>query len=448
MYCPDLNSIDLQEFDKNYDSVNLGESFVLTSNGARIKVLDLTSNGEVIVELSSKYSENTRTLKLQEGDLVEITNILGYDGPDPVIRTAMLEVCSVNNGYTLSEKSALFASDGNVQKFDKDNDTEEQCILGEKTGQEYEHKMEDNLQRIYNTWRKLENCGYTSDKVIVKSESVFDNVIQYGEGEYSISTYTPKLNLGESLELGDGNKLVLADLKPATEQDPTDRAIVSIENAQGEEITVKTIEAGITEIFAGGNRYTIEIKEVVPGFTLNEKFISEVKILNEKEELRRDTIMYIGPSEQWLLGNVSEDKIELYNESAYNPELRLNETMDLGDGNKLRLSDVMATLGGSPVAIVNIESQEGEILASTILKKGVTEVTVGSKTYELKNYKTSMNIELDDVYMKVGLINQKVFIQEGKNVNAQNIEITTTFQKTNFGINGFTLDMKYLDFEN
>jgi hypothetical protein len=440
MYCPDLNQITVPSYNSNYDTVNLGETAVL-DNGTKVEVVDLTMDGEVILKLKSNYTGNedrTKTIKLKEGDLIEVIDEMG---------TSMLEVCSVNNGYTLSEKSVLLASDGAVNKNVVEEE-ESTCTLGQETSESHESVMENNVQRIYNTWKQVENCEYPLDKVIVKSESVFDNVIQYGEGEYSISAYTPKLNLGESLELGDGNKLVLADLKSATEQDPVDKAIISIENAQGEEITVKAIETGITEIFADGNRYIIEIKDIVPGFTLNEKYISEVKILNEKEELRRDTIHVMNPDEQWLLGGVGRYSITLYKESQYNSNLRLNETMELGDGNKVKLSDVMATLGSSPVAIISIQDKDNNLLVTTTLTKGVDIVTVGEKKYKFKTYKVNMDSQLNDVYLEVALVGDEVELNAGSYVNQQNIEITTTIQNSNFGIKGWTFDMKYLDFEN
>ncbi len=439
MYCPDLSSITVPSYNSNYDTVNLGETAVL-DNGTKVEVVDLTMDGEVILKLKSKYTgeeDRTKTVKLKEGDLIEVIDEMG---------TSMLEVCSVNNGYTLTEKSVLLASDGAVKKGGVEE--ESTCTLGEETSEEHKNVMKDNVQRIYNTWKQVENCEYPVDKVIKQSQSVFDNVVQYGEGKYSISAYTPKLNLGEFIELGDGNKLVLSDLKPATEQDPVDRAIISIQNAQGEELAVKTIEAGVTDIFADNKKYTIEIGEIVPGYTLTEKYMGEVKVLNENNRLRKDLVFLMGLGEPWLLGGVSEDTLELYRESAYHPELRLGETMDLGDGNKVKLSDVMATLGSSPVAILSIQDNEGNLLATKTMGKGVTEITVGDKTYAFKAYEVKMDSTLENVYIELGVINETVQYKEGTFVNPQNIEIEFSIQKANFGINGFTFDMKYLDFEN
>lgn len=439
MYCPDLSSITVPSYNANYDTVSLGETVVL-ENGTKVEVVDLTMDGEVILKLRSEYTgeeDRTKTVKLKEGDLIEVIDEMG---------TSMLEVCSVMNGYTLTEKSVVLASDGAVKKAGVEE--ENTCTLGQETSEQHENAMENNVQRIYNIWKEVENCEYLVDKVIKQSQSVFDNVVQYGRGEYSISAYSPKLILGDSLELGDGNKLVLADLKPATEQNPVDKAIVSIQNAQGEEIAVKTIEAGVTDIFVDSKKYTIEVGEIVPGYTLTEKYMGEVKVLNENDRLRRDTVFIMGPGEPWLLGGVSEDTLELYRESAYHPELRLGETMELGDGNKVKLSDVMATLGSSPVAILSIQDSEGNLLATKTMGKGVTEITVGDKTYAFKAYQVKMDYTLENVYVELGLIGQTVQYKEGTFVNPQNVEIEFSIQKANFGMRGFTFDMKYLDFEN
>ena len=440
MYCPDLSSITVPSYNSNYDTVSLGETAVL-DNGTKVEVVDLTMDGEVILKLRSEYTgeeDRTKTVKLKEGDLIEVIDEMG---------TSMLEVCSVNNGYTLTEKSVLLASDGSVKKGSVKEEEETTCTLGEETSEQHESLMEDNVQRIYNIWKQVENCEYGVDKVIKQSQSVFDNVVQYGRGEYSISAYSPKLILGESLELGDGNKLILADLKPATGQDPVDKAIISIQNAQGEELAVKTIEAGVTDIFVDSKKYTIEVGEVVPGYTLNEKYMSEVKVLNENGRLRRDTVFIMGPGEPWLLGGVSEDTLELYKESAYHPELRLGETMELGDGNKVKLSDVMATVGSSPVAILSIQDSEGNLLATKTMGKGVTEITVGDKTYAFKAYQVNMDYFLNNVNIELGVISEIIQYHEGKYVNQQNVEFEFSIQKANFGIRGFTFDMKY-PFEN
>jgi len=156
----------------------------------------------------------------------------------------------------------------------------------------------------------------------------------------------------------------------------------------------------------------------------------------------------MNPDEQWLLGGVGRYSITLYKESQYNSNLRLNETMELGDGNKVKLSDVMATLGSSPVAIISIQDKDNNLLVTTTLTKGVDIVTVGEKKYKFKTYKVNMDSQLNDVYLEVALVGDEVELNAGSYVNQQNIEITTTIQNSNFGIKGWTFDMKYLDFEN
>lgn len=104
------------------------------------------------------------------------------------------------------------------------------------------------------------------------------------------SAYSPKLQIGESLDLGDGNKLVLGDLKPASGSQVNDLAIFSIKNAAGEEIANKVVAAGATtEIAAGGNTYRVRVYQAAPGYTLAEKwaevavFANEIALENSEE---------------------------------------------------------------------------------------------------------------------------------------------------------------------
>ncbi|MCX8200265.1 MAG: S-layer protein [Candidatus Micrarchaeota archaeon] len=96
------------------------------------------------------------------------------------------------------------------------------------------------------------------------------------------SAYSPKLQIGESLDLGDGNKLVLGDLKPASGGQPNDLAIFSIKNSAGEEIANKVVAQGsTTEIAAGGNTYRVRVYQAAPGYTLAEKWAEVAVFSNE-----------------------------------------------------------------------------------------------------------------------------------------------------------------------
>ncbi len=96
------------------------------------------------------------------------------------------------------------------------------------------------------------------------------------------SAYSPKLQIGESLDLGDGNKLVLGDLKPASGGQPKDLAIFSIKNAAGEEIANKVVAQGdTTEINAGSNTYRVRVYQAAPGYTLAEKWAEVAVFANE-----------------------------------------------------------------------------------------------------------------------------------------------------------------------
>jgi len=96
------------------------------------------------------------------------------------------------------------------------------------------------------------------------------------------SAYSPKLQIGESLDLGDGNKLVLGDLKPASGGQGEDRAIFSVKNAAGEEIANKVVAAGDTvDIPAGSNTYRVHVYQAAPGYTLTEKWAEVAVFANE-----------------------------------------------------------------------------------------------------------------------------------------------------------------------
>lgn len=118
--------------------------------------------------------------------------------------------------------------------------------------------------------------------------------------------YSPKLQIGEDLPLGDGNKLVLGDLKPASGGQENDIAIFSVLNAAGEEIASKTVAAGATtEITAGSSTYRVRVYQVAPGYTLTEKW-AEVAVFSN--ELLLENGKDLENNKDWRVSLVWKDK--------------------------------------------------------------------------------------------------------------------------------------------
>ena len=149
------------------------------------------------------------------------------------------------------------------------------------------------------TWANCKYWDVDTDKQIenhrvkvkfLGEEWIISEMDSDTEGDNSIkiakeSAYSPKLQIGEDLDLGDGNKLVLGDLKPASGGQENDIAIFSVLNAAGEEIASKTVSAGATtEITAGSHTYRVRVYQVAPGYTLTEKW-AEVAVFASELEL-------------------------------------------------------------------------------------------------------------------------------------------------------------------
>jgi len=140
-----------------------------------------------------------------------------------------------------------------------------------------------------------------SDMEVDTVAETFDSITLAKE-----SAYSPKLQIGEDLDLGDGNKLVLGDLKPASGQQLGDSAIFSVLNAAGEEIASQAIEKGDTiDVQAGANTYKIKVYQVAPGYTLTEKW-AEVAVYANELELK-DGEDLDDENEDWTVALTSKD---------------------------------------------------------------------------------------------------------------------------------------------
>ncbi|MGC8923817.1 MAG: S-layer protein [Candidatus Micrarchaeia archaeon] len=96
------------------------------------------------------------------------------------------------------------------------------------------------------------------------------------------SAYSPKLQIGDTLDLTGGYKLKLGDLKPASGGQPNDLAIFSVLNSAGEEVANQVVAAGsTTEIQADGNTFKVRVYQVAPGYTLTEKWAEVAVFKNE-----------------------------------------------------------------------------------------------------------------------------------------------------------------------
>ncbi|MCX8206107.1 MAG: S-layer protein, partial [Candidatus Micrarchaeota archaeon] len=136
-----------------------------------------------------------------------------------------------------------------------------------------------------NVDKALENhrvkVKFLGDEWIISGMDVEDDTVKLAKE----SAYSPKLQIGESLDLGDGNKLVLGDLKPASGGQTADIAIFSVKDASGKEIASKTVAQGATtEIQAGTKSYRVRVYQVAPGYTLTEKW-AEVAVFADELEL-------------------------------------------------------------------------------------------------------------------------------------------------------------------
>lgn len=153
------------------------------------------------------------------------------------------------------------------------------------------------------------------------------------------SAYSPKLQIGESLDLGDGNTLMLGDLKPASGQQTNDLAIFSVKNSAGEEIANKVVSAGATtEIQAGDNTYRVRVYQVAPGYTLTEKW-AEVAVFSNELTLESGKKIDDEANKKWKVKLVWKDlddsspkadrlhKIQLF--STENKNLNTGDSVDV-----------------------------------------------------------------------------------------------------------------------
>ncbi|MEM4332007.1 MAG: S-layer protein [Candidatus Micrarchaeia archaeon] len=161
-------------------------------------------------------------------------------------------------------------------------------VCGDSVGGDWAY-CKNSAHPNYNLDKATENhrvkVMYLGEEWVVSEMSDYPTPPTTTAGKIKLakeSAYSPKLQIGESLDLGDGNKLVLGDLKPASGGQPTDLAIFSIKNSAGEEIANKVVAQGATtEIAAGGNTYRVRVYQAAPGYTLAEKWAEVAVFSNE-----------------------------------------------------------------------------------------------------------------------------------------------------------------------
>jgi len=160
------------------------------------------------------------------------------------------------------------------------------------------------------------------------------------------SAYSPKLQIGESLDLGDGYKLLLGDLKPASGGQDSDFAIFSILNAAEEEVANQVIsqEDGAVEITAGSNTYRVRVYQVAPGYTLTEKWAEVAVFANELELEDGETL---SENDDWDVNIIWKDRdnndanttADNYVDHLYKIQIVGNDYSDLLVGDSLSIVD-------------------------------------------------------------------------------------------------------------
>ncbi len=160
------------------------------------------------------------------------------------------------------------------------------------------------------------------------------------------SAYSPKLQIGESLDLGDGYKLTLGDLKPASGSQGSDYAIFSVYNADGEEVANEMVAAGDTTeiVTSDGHSFRVRVYQAAPGYTLTEKW-AEVAVFSNELELKDGDSIDDDENDDWEVAlkwrnedtNNLNDKADEYYDHLLKIQLYNEDVGDLNEGDSVTI---------------------------------------------------------------------------------------------------------------
>jgi hypothetical protein len=298
------------------------------------------------------------------------------------------------------------------------------------------------IQNIEKTYGYYEGELCPETKHLFSSESRFDSPLPYNENIFKIKEQKDRLNLNEifDLKLYDGTTIEL------NEMIDNSSVRIIIRDFEGLEIMNTIVSEGNNNINTGMKQYVLEIDEVHNlGNYVNESYIEGIRVVEEvKGHKYRKEIKF--EDESWFLGYFDSNTLTLYKESQYSPDLMIGETLDLGDGNKLVLVDVMDTSYGVQEARLEIRNAQGETVSIMNQERGITEYNIGSLKYKIMLYDISTSPKLNpyDMYVKVGIISEEVIYKQGI---IEESEENDVIRKTKLniytsgtGLEGFKLD--------
>ncbi len=269
-YCGDPKVID---FGTTTNSGKLEMAkFVMLENNVIATIVDLTADGKAMLDVwyedySKPWQENRakkQTIQVSAGEQVETINPSG--------EKQVLEFCAVNNGYTLAEKSVNVASDKKLKFFD-----------GSETS-------------------ILSICEIPDDAVKLSAMS------------------TAYIN--SSIQLGDGNKIVVQDIVFPGETIGNDlpKVLVSFVDANGKEIATGALSTNDTcyrTISAGGKEYHVRVYEIGGGQPKNWRY-TKIGVIS-------------GVDTCWLSSNMEIDAPTEYTMEDGNVQKLVNTWSDVKD---------------------------------------------------------------------------------------------------------------------
>ncbi len=429
-----------------YAKLKMGEKLNL-DNGKKIVLADAyTHSGYkiAIIEIENAQGEIIETHTIKEGTMEinldgEITKLQVYNiNVDPYLTNVYVEIVVISyenqlkegnigtsyssgwkligtltyqktndglTGFTL-EIDAVYTGESGPEEPDPEPIPD--CVY---LGSEIEissHMVSEvgAIQNIEKTYLYYEGELCSETKYLLSSESRFDFPLPYNENIFRIKEQKNRLNLNEifDLKLYDGTTIEL------NEMIDNSSVRIIIRDFEDLEIMNTIVSEGNNNINTGMKQYVLTIDKI----HYLENYVESIEIYEEvKGHKYRKQIKF--EDESWLLGYFDSNTLSLYKESQYSPNLMIGESLDIGDGNKLILADVMDVSYGVQEARLEIRNAQGEPVSIMNQGRGITVYNIGSLKYKIMLYdiSTSPNLNPYDMYVKVGIISEEIEYKQG-----------------------------------
>ena len=274
-------------YKSNPQSLNIGETKIFTLKTQEKGSIGNSKQGKIQVSYSTGTSDLKKTLT---GTILAVYSIPSKNGG--LILDGNETETEDKNETEEGENEYNLGDTNQTESETNETDLDEKCVLGELYNETRIKSISGNTQNVLITWAKVEGEGCVN-RVMIRMESTFDNVLQYKEyndrqtiitpaGSEEIihqvdssgidtlleSAYSPELGVGESLMLGDGKELVVEDILI---QDGVNMAKIALRNAQGLNIHQSTYMEGRNNI--AGTGVSFKIYEIGAGYTLENMYV-------------------------------------------------------------------------------------------------------------------------------------------------------------------------------